>query len=188
MDFTLSLEEKKNLLKLARSSIASKLTNAEIPDIPTTRSLSEHCGVFVTLTKMDALRGCIGYITARKPLLATVADSARAAAFEDTRFSPLIEEELAEIIIEISVLSPPQRIKDIEKIQVGKHGIILRQGYYSGLLLPQVATEYGWDRETFLANTCYKAGLPANCWKDPDVIIETFSALIFNEDELGIQI
>ncbi len=187
MGFTLSREEKIALLQLARGAIGRRLGEGEPPSTPATPSLRQHCGVFVTLQKNEKLRGCIGYITATKSLLQLVADAAQASAFQDTRFEPLRREEWDKIEIEISVLSPPEPIDNIEEIEVGKHGIVMKQGYRSGLLLPQVAVEYNWDRETLLTNTCYKAGLSGNCWKDPDTEIEIFSALVFNERELGLR-
>jgi len=104
---------------------------------------------------------------------------AEAAAFKDPRFTPVKEKELSELDIEISVLTPLKRITDINEIQVGKHGIYMVKGMWAGLLLPQVATEYGWDRQTFLEHTCQKAGLPSNAWKDKETEIYIFSADIF---------
>ena len=187
MEFTLSREEKIALLQLARGAMGQRLGEGDPPATPETPSLQEHCGVFVTLHKNEKLRGCIGYITATKPLVQMVVDAAQASAFQDTRFEPLKREEWNRIEIEISVLSPLEPIDNIEKIEVGKHGIVMKQGYRSGLLLPQVAAEYNWDRETFLTNTCYKAGLDGDCWRDPATEIEIFSALVFNERELGLR-
>jgi AmmeMemoRadiSam system protein A len=133
----------------------------------------------VTLHKQGRLRGCIGQIHARQPLVRTVAEMAVAAAFEDPRFPPLRREELRDIDIEISVLTPLRRITDVGEIQVGTHGIYLRRGAYSGLLLPQVATEWGWDRNTFLEHTCEKAHLPKDAWKDKKAEIYIFSADVF---------
>ena len=187
MEFTLSREEKISLLQLARGAIGQRLGVGEPPSIEETATLQQHCGVFVTLHKNEKLRGCIGYLTATKPLIQVVTDAAQASAFQDTRFEPLQREEWDRIEIEISVLSPLVPINNVEEIEVGKHGILMRQGYRSGLLLPQVATEYNWDLKTFLTNTCYKAGLLGNCWKDPATEIEIFTALVFNERELGLR-
>jgi AmmeMemoRadiSam system protein A len=187
MEYTLTQEEKIVLLQLARRTIADRFEGKKTPPASATPSLREECGVFVTLHKNGKLRGCIGYITATKPLIQLVTDAALASAFQDTRFEPLRREELDRVEIEISVLSPPRRIENLEEIEVGKHGIIMRQGFRSGLLLPQVAEEYGWDRETFLINTCYKAGLSGNCWRDPATEIEIFTAIVFNERELGLR-
>ena len=131
-------------------------------------NLLTNCGAFVTLKKRDNLRGCIGYIKAYKPLWETVQEMAVAAAFHDPRFPSLKPEEVPQLTFEISVLSPLKRIKDINEIEVGKHGLYIIHGHRAGLLLPQVATEYKWDGETFLAETCHKAGLPANAWMDKE--------------------
>jgi AmmeMemoRadiSam system protein A len=110
--------------------------------------------------------GCIGFRAAQRPLLETVREAARAAAFHDPRFPPLRPPELPEVRLEISVLSRPRPVSDLGEIQVGRHGLIVRRGPRSGLLLPQVAEEYGWDRETFLSHTCAKAGLPEDSWRE----------------------
>jgi AmmeMemoRadiSam system protein A len=110
-----------------------------------------------------------------------VKEVAVSSAFEDPRFPPVQRSELAQLTIEISVLSPLRRITDPREVVVGVHGILIRRGFRSGLLLPQVATEQGWDRETFLAHTCRKAGLPMDAWKSPDVVLEVFSATVFSE-------
>ncbi|MCK4538612.1 MAG: AmmeMemoRadiSam system protein B [Candidatus Krumholzibacteria bacterium] len=155
--------------------------------IPTSAILREKRGGFVTLHKNNRLRGCIGYIEAIKPLIDTIAEMAEAAAFHDHRFPPLRKEELLDITIEISVLSPVRKIEDVSNIVVGKHGIIISAGGHRGLLLPQVATEWKWDRETFLSQTCLKAGLDPDAWKDKETIIEIFSAKIFSEKEMGMR-
>lgn len=186
MDFSLTSKEKEILLKAARQAITAKIKKIEPESFETTANLKKQSGVFVSLHIDTALKGCIGYLTSEKPLLDTVKEAAVASAFQDLRFSPLKENETDRVNIEISVLSEMKKITRIEEIQVGEHGILIKQGYHSGLLLPQVATENGWDRETFLTNTCYKAGLPGNCWKEKKTVIEIFSALVFNEDELDL--
>jgi len=183
----LSEEEKKELLKIARTSIEEFLKNRRIPSFsPSSPALLERKGAFVTLKKAGFLRGCIGMIEATKPLYQTVAEMAVAAAIEDPRFPPLTLDELPLITIEISVLSPLEEVEDVEEIEVGKHGLYIVRGFYRGLLLPQVATEYNWDRETFLQHTCLKAGLPTDCWQDPATKIFKFSAEVFSEDELDL--
>ncbi|OGB60645.1 MAG: hypothetical protein A2Y94_03355 [Caldithrix sp. RBG_13_44_9] len=109
---------------------------------------------------------------------------AKSAAFNDPRFNPVVKKEIPDLEIEISVLSPLKKVKDVKEIQVGKHGIIIQQGFQRGLLLPQVATEWGWNREEFLEQTCHKAGLPADAWEDPSSEIFIFSAEIFNEKDV----
>ncbi len=180
---TLSEENKSILLRTAREAIRAKLSR-QPPDWPIpTPALQERCGAFVTLNKSGALRGCIGYVQAFKPLITTVREAAEAAAFGDPRFPPVSREELPQLRIEISILSPLKRVRDVAEIEVGVHGILLRQGYRSGLLLPQVAVEYGWDRTAFLDHTCRKAGLPPGAWRREDAIIEIFSAQVFGEEE-----
>ncbi|RKZ20397.1 AMMECR1 domain-containing protein, partial [bacterium] len=132
-------------------------------------------------TKHGELRGCIGLIKGIKPLYLAVQDMAIAAALRDPRFPPVSPSELDEIEIEISVLTPLKEVKDVEEIKVGRDGIYIERGYHSGLLLPQVATEYGWTREEFLDHTCMKAGLFPGCWKEEGTKIYRFSALIFSE-------
>jgi len=178
----LNRKERESMLKLTRDTIYSKLYSNDLPSYsPISAVLSEPRGVFITLHKHGALRGCIGYIEAIKPLYQTVQDLAVAAAFKDPRFPGLNENEFNDIDIEISVMSPLDKITDVNKIEVGKHGIIIKRGFNSGLLLPQVATEQGWDRDTFLEHTCSKAGLPGDSWKKPDTEITIFSAEVFSE-------
>ncbi len=179
-DESLTDYEKDLLHKIARESIRSKLFNDNFNlQYNITETLSQKRGAFVTLHKNGNLRGCIGYIVPVAPLHETVRQMAVAAAFDDTRFPPLNKEEFNEIDIEISALTPLKRVYDINEIEVGKHGILLKKGYNSGVLLPQVATEYNWDRLTFLEQTCFKAGLRGNCWKDPETEIYIFSAEVF---------
>jgi AmmeMemoRadiSam system protein A len=127
------------------------------------------------------LRGCIGSIQAVHPLYQAVASSAIAAAFRDPRFPPLHPGELEQLHLEISVMGPIEMVRNVEEIVVGRDGLILSQGRNAGLLLPQVASEYRWDRETFLNQTCLKAGLPRDAWRSKDCRIEKFSALVFGE-------
>jgi AmmeMemoRadiSam system protein A len=183
MEFQLTEEEKRALLHTAREAINARLSKTQGKYPPATGTLSAPCGAFVTLRKRGSLRGCIGFVTAARPLAETIREVAVSSAFEDPRFPPLRREELEDISIEISVLSPLERITDPDRIRVGTHGIMIKRGFHSGLLLPQVATEQGWDRDTFLTHTCYKAGLPADAWKDPDSRIEIFSALVFHEPD-----
>lgn len=180
----LSDEEKKTLLGVARKSIEARLNGKDFPPpgIESER-FRENRGAFVTLKKNARLRGCIGFIEGRKPLLRTIQEMAQAAAFEDPRFYPVTKEELDGLDIEISVLTPLRKIQDVNEIEVGKHGIYIVKGFRSGLLLPQVASEYGWDRITFLNETCRKAGLKPGDWKEKDADIYIFSADIFGEEE-----
>ena len=175
-----SREEKVFLHKLARGAIDHRLIGKPLPSLEEgTPRLGEKRGAFVTLKRQGQLRGCIGYTQAVKPLNRTIMEMAQAAAFQDPRFPPLTQKELADLEIEISVLTPFRQIRDVAEIAVGKHGLFLERGGRSGLLLPQVATEYHWDRETFLEHTCLKAGLPRDAWKDKETRIFVFSAEIF---------
>ena len=181
----LTVAEKKALLALARASIGAALSGRKAPE-PAMKSdaLDTECGAFVTLEKRGQLRGCIGYVRAAKPLRQTVAEMAVQAAFHDPRFPAVSADELADIDIEISVLSPLEEVRNVSTIEVGKHGLVVQQGARSGLLLPQVATDYGWDRETFLDHTCQKAGLPAGAWREEGVVILRFTAEVFGEKDV----
>jgi len=183
VELGLSREDKELLMKIAREAISCSVRGKPLPKYdPSSPILREKRGAFVTINKHGNLRGCIGYIEAYKPLYETVQEMAVAAALRDPRFPPVTEDELDDLEVEISVLTPIRKIRDINEIEVGKHGIIIRKGYNQGLLLPQVATEYGWDRITFLEHTCLKAGLPRDAWKDPDTEIMIFSAEVFGEE------
>ena len=178
----LSELERKTLLDIVRKTIEARLTGKSIPELQScSEVLQEKRGAFVTLRKHDHLRGCIGYIEARKPLYKIVREMALAAAFDDPRFPPLKSEELKSVAVEISILSPLKEVEDIDEIKVGTHGLYITKGFHSGLLLPQVATEYGWDRLTFLRETCYKAGLQRDAWKEKDAKVFIFSAEIIGE-------
>jgi AmmeMemoRadiSam system protein B/AmmeMemoRadiSam system protein A len=180
VDLGLNEEEKKTLHHIAKTVIENKARGKAVPEFKIESPiLKENRGAFVTIQKKGQLRGCIGYIEGHGPLHKTIEEMAEAAAFRDPRFSPVKEKELPELDIEISVLTPLKRIKDVNEIQVGKHGIYIVRGMWAGLLLPQVATEYGWDRLAFLEHTCQKAGLPPNAWKEKDIEIYIFSADIF---------
>jgi len=180
VDLGLSDQDKKSLHQIAKTVIENKVRGKAVPEFKVESPiLKENRGAFVTIQKKGQLRGCIGYIEGQGPLYKTIEEMAEAAAFRDPRFVPVTEKELPDLEIEISVLTPLKKITDVNEIQVGKHGIYIKQGWLSGLLLPQVATEYGWDRQTFLGHTCEKAGLPSNAWKDKNTDIYIFSADIF---------
>jgi AmmeMemoRadiSam system protein A len=141
----------------------------------------------VSLHTLDGdLRGCIGSIHAVAPLYQAVSSCAISAAFRDPRFTPLRKDELGAVKIEISVMGPVVPVKDVDEVVVGRDGLIISRGSRAGLLLPQVAVEYGWDRDTFLSQTCVKAGLPSDSWRDPACRIERFAAEVFGEDESAI--
>ena len=181
----LTNEQKRALLKLARDTILSSVSGKKSPQFNNSDAIfMEERGVFVTLHKKGTLRGCIGYIKGYKPLFNTVQEMAQAAAFRDPRFSPVEKDEVDELEIEISVLSPLEEIKDIEKIKIGVHGLMLENAIYSGLLLPQVAAEYGWDNIRFLQQTCIKAGIEKDAWKNPETKIKIVSADVFCETDI----
>jgi len=183
VEYSFTNEDKKKLLKIARETLDAYLIKGKTPDFKVAEGiLTQRRGAFVTLTKNGKLRGCIGYIQPVKPLYQAVQEMAIAAATRDTRFPSITASELKDIKIEISALSPLQRIYDVNKIEVGKHGLYIIKGWASGLLLPQVATDLGWDREEFLENVCRKAMLPLNAWKDKDAELYIFSAEIFHEE------
>jgi AmmeMemoRadiSam system protein A len=178
----LSTADKQLLLHVARDSIETHLKGKAATPVKTDSAvLCEARGAFVSLHRQGQLRGCIGFIEAVKPLLQTVREMAVSAAFHDPRFRPLQADELADLEIEISVLSPLRLIKNTDEIEVGKHGLYIVRGLNRGLLLPQVATQYHWNRLQFLEQTCYKAGLPPDAWKDPQTQIYAFSAAVFSD-------
>ena len=174
--------QRKTLLAVARQSIETALAG-ERPELKADDfddALQRPAGAFVTLRTRDGdLRGCIGSLVAREPLVRAVMSSALNAAFHDPRFAPVRAEEMPELELEISVMGPIERVTDIADIVPDRDGLIISRGTRAGLLLPQVATEYGWDRETFLDQTCIKAGLPPGAWRQPDTKIEKFSAEVF---------
>ncbi len=183
--FSLSDEEKSYLHELVLLSILQGLKertgSRELSQLPAppTEKLCSPLGAFVTLKIGGSLRGCIGNVVGERPLHETVAVMAQCAAFSDPRFPPLSIDEYDALEVEISILSPMERCPDARLIEVGRHGLLMRNGPHSGLLLPQVPTEYGWDRETFLRHTCRKAGMDGMCWKDAQTEIYWFEAEVF---------
>jgi AmmeMemoRadiSam system protein A len=176
-------EARRFLLALARTTIQHRLDEEPLPSPePAAPVLLEKRGAFVTLKIDGRLRGCIGHVIGVVPLWRAVRDNAIAAAFEDPRFDPLQADELPQTRIEISALTPLRRVT-VGEVMVGRDGILIERGPSRGLLLPQVAVEYGWDRQTFLDHTCRKAGMEPGCWRHPDTIISIFSAEVFGEDE-----
>jgi hypothetical protein len=173
-------DEKAALRAIAKNAIQAALEHKRVrPPQAVTPALAQKRGAFVTLTINGELRGCIGRIEADRPLHEVVAAMAQAAAFEDPRFAPLTAGEFNHAAIEISVLTLPAPVADPGQIQPGRDGIIMRRFPHSGLLLPQVARQYGWDRDTFLSETCLKAGMKPDCWKDKRTEIFSFSAEVF---------
>lgn len=176
--------QKKLLLRIARETVENTVSGS----VPGSYSIDDpvlniECGAFVTIHDHGTLRGCIGNITARIPLWKTVMNMAIEASTRDPRFPAISADELDDIDIEISALSPLWKIKDIQEIEAGKHGILIKKGFNQGLLLPQVATENNFDRKSFLEHTCLKAGLDRNCYKDKNCEIHIFSATVFGEKD-----
>ncbi len=179
--YQLSDADKSELLHIARESIAEYLNSGKTPKFDVSPGLQKPGAGFVTLEKAHNLRGCIGYTEAIMPLYQTISDCAVKAAVQDYRFPPVKAPELDSLHIEISVLTPLQKVNSLDDIEVGRDGLMISMGRNRGLLLPQVATEYGWNREEFLRQTCRKAGLPVDAYKSPDAVIYKFQALIFGE-------
>ena len=182
--FSLTGHEKDELLALARKSVeyAVREKKAYEPTASASEVLNQERGAFVTLRKSGELRGCIGYTSAAKPLYMTVRDTATLAALRDSRFQPVSASELPQLEYEISVLSPLRRVLDVRDIKVGQHGLLMKNGAYEGLLLPQVPVEEKWDRQKFLEETCGKAGMRSGCWKDENTDIFMFTAVVFGEN------
>jgi AmmeMemoRadiSam system protein A len=174
-----SSEERRLLLSLAHEAILSAVENREIAELPRTKHFEEARGVFTTIYLNNSLRGCVGYVFPVKPLYDTVIDTARASAFEDMRFPPVTPEEAPRLEVSLSILSPLQ-VVSAEHVEIGRHGLLITQHGRRGLLLPQVPIEHGWDRDTFLEQTCQKAGLPVDAWKH-GARIEAFSAEVFGD-------
>ncbi len=171
--------ERQILIRLAHTAIENALHNRRMDLTAPTPHLEQERGAFTTLHLHGRLRGCIGYVLPVASLYQTVANTAVAAAYEDPRFAPVTASEVADLKVEISVMSLLAPIKP-EEVEIGKHGLLISSGYKRGLLLPQVATEHHWDAETFLSETCRKANLPVDAWKS-GATIEAFTAEIFGE-------
>jgi AmmeMemoRadiSam system protein A len=172
-------EERAVLLRLAHESILSALDLRKICLDPPTPHLAEPRGAFTSVYANAALRGCVGYVLATSSIYRTVAETARAAAFDDTRFQPVTREEARGLQVELSILSPPRPIL-ADAVEIGRHGLLISMHGSRGLLLPQVAVEHGWDRATFLEQTCRKAGLPLDAWQK-GAVIEAFTAEVFGD-------
>jgi hypothetical protein len=181
--YSLTAPEREMLLKIARRSVESAVREHKLYDPPrqTLDTLAEERGAFVTLRQQGELRGCIGYTSPTTPLYLTVRDVAAFAAVRDPRFPPVSASEMEKLEYEISVLSPMRRVTDIQQIQVGRHGLLMKNRQNEGLLLPQVPGEFGWNRKQFLEATCEKSGMSPNCWQSDDTDIFMFTALVFDE-------
>jgi AmmeMemoRadiSam system protein A len=180
----LSGAEREALLGLARASVRAAAAGEPLPEVPQEEVFRRNGGAFVTLKIKGSLRGCIGHFTGTGSLGKTVVDMAAAAAVGDPRFPSVRPGEVDRLTIDISILSPMEPARPDDVIP-GTHGLYVKRGYRAGTLLPQVADEEGWDRETFLAHTCLKAGLPPDSWKNDDVQIYTYTAEVFGDGEKG---
>ena len=179
----LSAESQYLLLQIARDAIACHLEGRIPSEFQGAEAdLLQKSGAFVTLHKAGKLHGCVGHIISEKPLYHTVAEVAVAAATRDPRFNRVTLSEMPDIELEISVLTPLQRLKRIEDMEIGVHGLYIKHSGRSGLLLPQVATGYDWDGTEFLQQTCRKAGLPEDAWQEPETEIYLFSSQVFGEE------
>jgi len=197
--FDLTTEEGKYLVQLARSTISAFLKSRKMPPTPSDAptKLNEKCGVFVTLNSVrngHELRGCIGFPMPDYPLVEATMRSAVESAADDPRFSPVsLEEFESEVVVEVSVLTPPELVEVSDprtypkEIKVGRDGLIVERGAYRGLLLPQVPLEWDWDEEEFLSQCCLKAGLSPDTWLVKGTKISKFQAIIFQEDRPGGQ-
>ena len=172
--------ERQALLQLARRAIAARLEGRPVDAPATVGGLAQRTGAFVTIRHNNRLRGCLGSVEPDTPLVEVVARCAGDAATQDPRFPPLPLEDLPEVVLEISVLGPVEAVADFAEVEVGRHGLVVEQGTLRGLLLPQVPTEWGWDRETFVSQTCVKAGLAPDAWRTGARLF-TFEADVFGE-------
>lgn len=185
----LSAEQRRQLLAHARRAVqlSCAALDPESPEGSAAEAFAgpdfASFGAFVTLHKQGNLRGCIGTFAQSQSVLKTLDEMALAASQRDPRFSPVQAHELSLIDVEISLLTPLRPVADVAEIEVGRHGLCMSRGWQRGVLLPQVATEQGWDRETFLQQTCRKAGLPLDAWQDPDTRIQSFEAVVFGEKD-----
>jgi AmmeMemoRadiSam system protein A len=173
--------ERSILLKLAHASIAAALDKREVPLDPPSPHLAELRGAFTTIYFRGQLRGCVGFVFPVASLYRTVAETAQAAAFEDARFPPVTREQVPELQVSLSILSPLQPLR-AEEVEIGRHGLLISHNGRRGLLLPQVPVEHAWSRTTFLEQTCHKAGLPPDAWKH-GATIEAFTAEVFGDRE-----
>jgi len=185
MEYTLSNEQKKGLLALAKTTVESYVKDRIKPEFKIDDPmLKENGATFVTLHIDNNLRGCIGHTEAYLPLWQCVRDMAVSAATQDPRFPAVTENELNKLSYEITVLTPMTKVDSVEEIEVGRDGLMMEKGFNRGLLLPQVPVEWGWDREQFLEHTAEKAGLSRNAWRDGSVNIYSFQGLVFNDEDI----
>jgi AmmeMemoRadiSam system protein A len=176
----IGLADQRRLLDLARRALEARVRRAGVPEVDSTLAPDIKSGAFVSIFHGDELRGCLGRLNSQLPIARLVAQLAQAVADSDPRFDRVMPQELDDIGFEISVLTREREIESVDEIEVGRHGLIVEQGTSRGLLLPQVPTEHGWDREAFLDHTCLKAGLAADAWRRGARIF-VFEAQVFGE-------
>lgn len=181
-DLELSSDDRARLLRVARRALEARVRRQPAPAPERGGGLDLPMGAFVTIHVRGDLRGCLGRLETDRPIAENVAHLAAVVADSDPRFPPLQAPELADTDIEISALAPEEEASDLSTIEVGRHGLVVEQGSRRGLLLPQVAVEHGWDRETFLEHTCVKAGLPRDAWKHGARVFR-FDAQVFGETQ-----
>lgn len=178
-----SPEERRQLLALAHEAILSAIEHREIPETTPSVRFAAPRGAFTTIYLHKNLRGCVGYAFPIAPLYRTIIETARGAAFEDSRFLPVTLAEAHQLEVSLSILSPLKSVRP-QEVEIGTHGLLISQHGHRGLLLPQVPLEHGWDRNTFLEETCRKAGLPLDAWRSGSEV-EVFTAEIFGDSDLG---
>lgn len=174
--------ERAALLGIARGAVLAHLGLAPAPALPTDGRLAEPGGAFVTLTVRGELRGCIGTFRPAGALARVVAEMAVAAASQDPRFAPLAAADVPDLEVSVSVLGTPSALEDPAALEIGRHGLVVRDGWHHGALLPRVAVEQGWDAATFLKHVCLKAGLPARAWQEPGTEVQVFEADEFGQE------
>ena len=173
-------DDQRRLLSIARRALEARVRRESEPALDKRGALVRPCGAFVSIHRGHELRGCLGRLGNDWPIARVVAHLGRVVADSDPRFAPVTAEDLDTLSIEISALSPEREVRSVQDIEIGRHGLIIERGHRHGLLLPQVATEHGWDVDTFLEHTCLKAGLPSQAWKH-DARILIFEAEVFGE-------
>jgi AmmeMemoRadiSam system protein A len=179
-DSMLKVDDELLVLAVARQALEARVAGLGAPDVQCVGPFALRCGAFVSIHQGDDLRGCLGRLTCDWPLGRTIVHLGAAVADRDPRFPPVMPSELPLLQIEISLLTPERPVASVDEVEVGRHGLIVEHGYARGLLLPQVATEHAWDRETFLEHTCIKAGLPRDAWRN-GARIHVFEAHVFSE-------
>ncbi|MCE1206730.1 MAG: AmmeMemoRadiSam system protein A [Spirochaetia bacterium] len=179
MNIELSAQDRENLIAIARETLSAKLEHRSPAYPEHSWALDQRYGLFVTIKTDGQLRGCIGRMSSNQPIFDTIKDMALAAGFEDPRFAPLTRAELPLVDIEITILGPLEILSPPDNFELGVHGLFIASRGRSGVLLPQVAVEYGWNKTEFLQHVCIKAGLPPETWKSPETVLYRFEGIVF---------